>query len=174
MAKLKVFRASLGFFETVVAVPSKKAALEAWGAHQDLFATGAAAPADDKAAVAAALERPGVVLRRPVGSSGAFDEAADLSGLKLPPAKAPTKSKAKPEKATAKPKPPPDRSELNAAEKAVADRKARYDKQRAALDAKRRALEAEAEALRAEFEADRDQLEDKRDRAEASYRKAGG
>jgi hypothetical protein len=174
MAKLKVFRATLGFFETVVAVPSKKAALEAWGAHQDLFATGAASPAEEGAAAAAAQARPGVVLRRPIGSSAAFEEQAGVGGLKLPPAKAPKSSKPS---RTAKPKaepPPPDRSALNAAEKTLADRQRRYRIAREALDERRRALEQEAEALRDAFEADRERLEAARRKAEAAYRKAGG
>jgi len=36
--KLKVFQAQLGFYDTVVAVPGRAAALRAWGVHQDLFA----------------------------------------------------------------------------------------------------------------------------------------
>ncbi len=50
-AQLKVFAARLGFFETLVAAPSRKAALQAWGAHQDLFKDGTAAATADPAAV---------------------------------------------------------------------------------------------------------------------------
>ena len=53
--KLKVFQAQLGFFDSVVAAPSKAAALRAWGTHQDLFASGDARIVTDKAAAAAAL-----------------------------------------------------------------------------------------------------------------------
>ena len=76
--KLKVFRAHLGFYDTVVAVPSKKAALQAWGSRQDLFREGFAKPADDPDAVQDALARPGVVLRRPFGSTERFSENPGL------------------------------------------------------------------------------------------------
>ncbi|HEX3429499.1 MAG TPA: hypothetical protein VHT03_01320 [Rhizomicrobium sp.] len=79
MAKrpLKVFQAHLGFYDTVVAAPSQKAALEAWGAGKREFAKGFAKVTNDPAAVESALADPGVVLRRPFGSSGTFKRDAD-------------------------------------------------------------------------------------------------
>lgn len=66
--RLKVFKTTIGFNETAVAVSSRKAALEAWGVSQDLFASGAAEEVtDEKAPERAALDHPGVVLTRPVG-----------------------------------------------------------------------------------------------------------
>ena len=44
---LKVFSTPAGFYEAVVAAPSRKAALAAWGAHDDLFASGHAQEIDD-------------------------------------------------------------------------------------------------------------------------------
>ena len=55
-----------------------KAALGAWGADSNLFHQGAARESDDPDVIAAALKKPGVVLRRPVGSNGSFSEHADL------------------------------------------------------------------------------------------------
>jgi hypothetical protein len=73
MAKqLKVFRAHLGFYDTIVAAPSQKAALEAWGMHINVFADGTAAVTTDKDAVEAGTAHPGAVLKRPFGSKGAF------------------------------------------------------------------------------------------------------
>jgi hypothetical protein len=40
--KLKTYQTSLGFFDQAIAAPSMKAALEAWGAHSNLFHQGAA------------------------------------------------------------------------------------------------------------------------------------
>jgi hypothetical protein len=54
--KLKVFEARLGFYDTVVAVPSQAAALRAWDTRQNLFASGDASVSNDKDAVAAALD----------------------------------------------------------------------------------------------------------------------
>jgi hypothetical protein len=76
--KLKTYQTSLGFFELAVAAPSMAAALRAWGSDTNLFQQGFAKETDDPAIVAATLARPGVVLRRPVGSDGAFSERAGL------------------------------------------------------------------------------------------------
>lgn len=76
--KLKTYQTSLGFFDEAIAAPSMKAALEAWGADSNLFHQGAATESDDPAVIAATMAKPGVVLRRPVGSSGPFGEHAEL------------------------------------------------------------------------------------------------
>ncbi|MCS3689120.1 hypothetical protein [Bradyrhizobium elkanii] len=76
--KLKTFQTSLGFFDLAIAAPSMKAALEAWGANSNLFHQGAAKESDDPDVIAAAMKKPGVVLRRPVGSSRSFSEQAEL------------------------------------------------------------------------------------------------
>jgi len=67
----------MGFYDTVVAAPSQKAALEAWGAGKGEFAKGFAKVTNDPVAVESALANPGVVLRRPFGSSGPFKRHAD-------------------------------------------------------------------------------------------------
>lgn len=76
--KLKTYQTSLGFYDLALAAPSMKAALEAWGAESNLFHQGAAKEVHDPRVVAATMARPGVVLRRPVGSSGPFTEHAGL------------------------------------------------------------------------------------------------
>ena len=76
--KLKTYQTSLGFFDQAIAAPSMKAALEAWGAESNLFHQGAAKESDDPNVIAAAMAKPGVVLKRPVGSNGPFGEHSDL------------------------------------------------------------------------------------------------
>src|SRR5881392_3626245 len=76
--KLKTYQTSLGFFDLAMAAPSMKAALEAWGADRNLFHQGAAKESDDPDVVAATMARPGVVLRRPVGTDRPFSEHAEL------------------------------------------------------------------------------------------------
>src|SRR6202162_2829590 len=76
--KLKSYETSLGFFDLAIATPSMKAALEAWGADSNLFHQGAAKESDDPDVIAAAMAKPGVVLRRPIGSAGSFGEHAEL------------------------------------------------------------------------------------------------
>ena len=76
--KLKTYQTSLGFFDLAIAAPSMKAALEAWGAGSNLFHQGVAKETDDPDVVAATMSTPGVILRRPAGSSGRFAEHSDL------------------------------------------------------------------------------------------------
>src|SRR4051812_8801307 len=76
--KLKTYQTSLGFFDQAIAAPSMKAALEAWGSKTNLFHQGFAKEVDDPVIVAATMAKPGVVLRRAVGSSGGFSEDAEL------------------------------------------------------------------------------------------------
>ena len=76
--KLKTYQTSLGFFEQAIAAPSMKAALEAWGADSNLFHQGAAKESTDPDVIAATMAKPGVVLKRPVGSDGPFGEHAEL------------------------------------------------------------------------------------------------
>jgi hypothetical protein len=76
--KLRTYETSLGFFDLAIAAPSMKAALDAWGADSNLFHQGAAKPSEDPVVVAATMAKPGVVLKRPVGSNGHFKEHAEL------------------------------------------------------------------------------------------------
>ena len=92
--KLKTYQTSLGFFDLAIAAPSMKAALEAWGADSNLFHQGAAKESDDPDVIAAAMKKPGVVLRRPVGSDGSFSEHAELP-TNLDGDKRPTKASRK-------------------------------------------------------------------------------
>jgi hypothetical protein len=79
--KLKTYQTSLGFFDLAIAAPSMKAALQAWGADSNLFHQGVAQESDDSDVIAAAMAKPGVILKRPVGSDGLFREHADLPRL---------------------------------------------------------------------------------------------
>jgi colicin import membrane protein len=70
--KLKTYQTSIGFYDLAVAAPSMKAALQIWGADSNLFHQGFAREVEDAEVVAATLEHPGTVLRRPVGTDGSF------------------------------------------------------------------------------------------------------
>src|SRR5438270_13951897 len=76
--QLKTYQASVGFFDLAVAAPSMKAALEAWGSKSNLFHQGFAKATEDPGIVAATMARPGVVLRRPVGTDEPFSEHPGL------------------------------------------------------------------------------------------------
>src|SRR5437764_15308891 len=101
---LKVFQAHLGFYDTAVAAPSRAAALKAWGSRQNLFREGVASETKDPQAVTAALAKPGVVLRRAVGTNAPFSENPDLPQIPNVPKKP---SQKPPAKAALPPKPPP-------------------------------------------------------------------
>jgi hypothetical protein len=68
--KLTTFETSLGFYDLAIAAPSMKARFSACGADSNLSNQGVAKESDDPDVVAATMAKPGVVLRRPVGSQG--------------------------------------------------------------------------------------------------------
>jgi len=169
--RMKVFKAQLGFYDTVVAAPSQAAALRAWGVHQNLFADGQAKVTDDPQAVEAALAHPETPLKRAVGSTDPFALEANLP--KVPDAPKAAKAKAEPKPAP-KPKPAADRSKLTAAEAAL--RKLDEDRKREEAELRRRQeeLEAEREAAQAAYVEGRKAATAAVVDARAVYRKAGG
>lgn len=115
--KLKTYQTTLGFFELAVAAPSMKAALEAWGAKSNLFQLDFAKESADPKLIKATLEKPGVVLRRAVGTTGKFTEHPSL-----PEALPDTAPPPAPAKATeALPKPGPSRKKEAAQSQRAAD-----------------------------------------------------
>ena len=102
--KLKTYQTSLGFYDLALAAPSMKAALEAWGAETNLFHQGVAKESKDPEVVAATMAKPGVILRRPVGSNGPFAEHAAL-----PTDLADDEANSRPKRPRAKPKKQPPR-----------------------------------------------------------------
>ena len=155
--KLKTYETSLGFFDLAIAAPSMKAALEAWGADSNLFHQGAAQESADPDVVAATMAKPGVVLRRPVGSGGPFGEHADLPkdlGLR--------------ERKKAASKPPVRKAKKSSAPSdEAADRKAAqaYERERQ----RREREEAKEEAAR---QKDRERRQQAADKAQAALDKA--
>ena len=109
--KLKTYLTSQGFYDLAIAAPSMKAALEAWGASSNLFHQGFAKEAGDDDVIAATMEKPGVILRRPVGSSAPFSEHSDLPTLEAfegpsGKAKGPSTKKRRPNRPNAERKKP--------------------------------------------------------------------
>src|SRR4051812_2076851 len=202
--KLKTYQTSLGFFDQAIAAPSMKAALEAWGADSNLFHQGAARESDDPDVIAATTAKPGVVLKRPVGSTGSFGEHAGLptdlgSGKK--PAKPPRNPKGcKPQKGSAR---PPDKAterkvalayereqkrrdlerarEEAARQKEQQRRQQAVDKAQAALDkaeaghtARAAAIQAEIETLEKKSQTEAARWDKERERLQAALRRARG
>jgi hypothetical protein len=201
--KLKTYQTSLGFFDLAIAAPSMKAALEAWGADSNLFHQGAAKESDDPDVIAAAMEKPGVVLRRAVGSDGPFGEHAklptDLGGTgptkadrksKGPKTKRPSSrhvDKAAERKAAAAFEKEQKRRQIEQAKEVTARQKDRerrrqaVDKAQTALDkagqqhAKRAAvIQAEVEALEKRSQSEKARWDKEKERLEAALRRARG
>jgi colicin import membrane protein len=151
--RLKTYKTSSGFFDLAVAAPSMKTAAEAWGSRTNIFEQGLAKETKDPAIVAATMAKPGVVLKRPVGSSEPFSEHAHLP-KKLPIGKV----KAKPSKPRPKPKQAPARE--------VDDKAARAAARAFEREHKRRELERRKE------EAVRERERKRRERAIAKAERA--
>ena len=170
--QLKVFSTPAGFVNAVVAAPSQKAALEAWGVHDNLFASGRASVVTDPELIARALGRPGEIVRVPIGT----DEAI-LAAAAPPPSAAgasPPRTKPASKKEPRRPPPPPDRSALTAAEAALAaveDARARELERR---DDELRRLEAERREKKAELDDEVDAARATREEARRAFRAAGG
>lgn len=170
--KLKVFQAQFGFFDSIVAASSQAAALRAWGTHRNLFADGEAHVVTDEAAIAAASAHPDIPLRRGAGTDDPFSLTPRLPRLPdLPDLPAREAQRPRPARVA---KPPPDRTALDAAERALAavdeDQKRTidiFDKRRADLDAEQRDSEQRIVAAR-------EQAEAALQRARTAFRKAGG
>jgi colicin import membrane protein len=132
--KLKTYQTSLGFFDMAVAAPSMKAALEAWGSKSNLFHQGFASEVDDPDVIAATMSKPGVILRRPVGSDGPFKEDADL-----PSDLSREKVKGRPKKHRAK---PGKRSPLEIDDQAARKAALAYEREQRQRESQRRKQEA--------------------------------
>lgn len=170
--KLKVFRTTTGFHDAYVAAPSRKAALEAWGADANLFARGVAEQVTDPKLMAGPLERPGEVIKVSRG-----DLAAQLKALgprKKSKAKATTEEPEEqpPKPRKAKSKPPPKRDKVDAAEAALKAARQRHSVAVGKLEDERDAIERKLDALRTKQDKEIARLERKRDEAREAYREA--
>jgi colicin import membrane protein len=132
--KLKTYQTSLGFYDLAIAAPSMKAALEAWGADSNLFHQGVATESEDSDVIAATMAAPGVVLKRPVGSSASFKEHAELPTGLLGDG---TKGKHGKNSSSSRKLPPP---KIN--EKAARKAAAQFEREEATREARRQREEA--------------------------------
>ena len=142
--KLKVYRTPIGFHDAYVAAPSQQAALEAWGSDNNLFARGLAEIVTDPALTKEPLARPGEVVKRLRGS--AAEQIAALppnSGAVSSKRKTSPKADARARPVKVRISPRPDRSDLAAAERAMADVEARQRVERKLLADKQAELARE-------------------------------
>lgn len=166
--KLKVFRTAAGFNDAYVAAPSRKAALEAWGAGADLFARGAAEEVTDEGLMAEPLARPGEVVMK---SRGGLAEQLKALG----PRKAKGKPKLTPDASPPAPRKrvkPPSRDKLDKAEVALVEAAERHAAEMKKLEDERQAIEREIEVLQAHHAKESAKLEQREREAREAYRDA--
>ena len=173
--KFKVFRTPIGFHDAYVAAPSRKAALEAWGADSNIFAQGIAEEVTDPALMEEPLARPGEIIRRARGSAEEHVAAADSQR----PAKKEGGSRIKENRPSLRPSPAkrerrkkPSREELDAAEEALEKAERKQRKALGAIDDRIQKLERERRDLQRKHERERDELADEVERARSAYRRA--
>ena len=151
MPKLKVFCTSSGFHDSIVAAPSKPAALKAWGAKTDLFSMGAARLVTDPKIAEKALDRPGEVIR--LKRSGGGEVVAT-------PKRKPKASK------------PPSRARLKAAEEKLTELEAKQGKELDKVERELKALEKKRDQLAARHSKARSAAERKAEQARDDYEAA--
>lgn len=164
MPKLKVFRTPIGFHDAYVAVPSQKAALEAWGADADLFARGIAETVTDPRLMKEPLAKPGVVIRKARGTAAEHIEA-------LPKTK--SKARSAGTRRAASPKAPlPDKANMAAAEKALSDAESRQASEQQVIAEREQRLADDKRKLERAHEKEMRALQRSFDRAKKEYHKA--
>src|SRR5688572_18263009 len=153
--KLKVFKTPIGFHDAYVAAPSRKAALEAWGAGTDLFSAGIAELAGtDGEGAKAALAKPGEVVR--VKRTGGKEEKG---GPRI-------------KSGVTKKKPKPSRAAVDKAEAALAALAGKQEAERAELAAEEGSLARRRRALEERHAKAREKAEAGLQDAERRYRAA--
>jgi hypothetical protein len=150
-----------GFHDAYVAVPSRAAALRAWGATTDLFAMDAAEEVTDPKLMAAPLARPGEVVKHVRGSHAEHMAAAGPSASRK------TKTSDTP-----KPKPRPSSADLEKAEKQLEAAEAERAQEIEGLEREKEALREREDAARQAFDEKRTKLEAKRQGEADAYEAA--
>jgi hypothetical protein len=183
--RLKVYTTRIGIHDWAVAVPSQKAALEAWDVRENLFASGAAKVVDDPSVIEAAMKTPGVPVAAGKAKLQVPEPKSNVVHLHERRATRPareTKSASEPaperaRKAEAKKverKAPPDRSKLDAAEDELREFEIEIKVRRKELARRKQDLERELEAFETDAETRQRRLERQVERAREAYERAKG
>ena len=159
---LKVYRTAIGFHDAYVAAPTQKAALEAWGADRNLFASGRAELVTDPRLTRAPLADPGKVVKLLRGTAAEQFAALEKTAPRRPAAKPHAKPPARPE-------PRPSRAPLDRAENKLAAAETRHKRALEALAKREAELRDQRRALERKRDREIAELEDARDRAKDAY-----
>lgn len=161
---LRTYTAEIdGLNQWIVAAPNQKAALEAFGVHQNLFAQGLADLTKDPELVEVANSQPGTPLKRPK-KGGRFTAAGgpDWSEALKATARQPKARK------------PPSRARLDRARAALETARVAGDRTLAELETVVEAARKRLAAEQAKVEKTLAKAEAAVEAAEEAYRKAGG
>jgi hypothetical protein len=167
--KLKVYSTPIGFHDALVAAPSQKAALEAWGAGTNLFSQGSAHVVTDPRLTKVPLEHPGQVVRLLRAS-----EAEQLAALDKPESairgKA-AKAEILPKKAKTRLR-KPSRAAVTRSEQALATLESKQAERVDRMEKQRKALEQKIREAKRRNERERDEAQEKVDEAREAYQRA--
>ena len=167
--KLKVYSTPIGFHDALVAAPSQKAALEAWGANTNLFTQGSAHLITDARLAKVPLQNPGEVFKIARGTRA--EQLAALEGEERPRRKSEPKLLIVPRKAK-RPQKRPSRAALQRAEEAVDRLKTRQSEEIDRLDGEIRSLEQQRRGRQREHERELDKAQARADEERDKYQAA--
>jgi len=168
-AKLKVYSTPIGFHDALVAAPSQKEALEAWGAGTNLFSQGSAHVVTDPKLTTVPLDHPGQVVKVLRGSEA--EQLAALGKQKLPARTPPRKAEVLPKKSR-KRRPKPSRAALTRAEAALEKVERKQAGEREKLDEQVKMLERRRRDLQRRQARERDKARERVEDARATYNTA--
>jgi len=164
--KLKVFSTPIGFHDALVAAPSQKAALEAWGAGTNLFSQGSAHVVTDPELAKIPLQHPGQVVKVLRGSKA--EQLAALGKQKFPEPSKRAKAEVLPKRSKERP-PRPSGAAVTKAETALEKLEKRQASQRERLEERRRTVEHELRDLRRRHEREREEAQEELEKARDDY-----
>lgn len=163
--RLKTYWAEIdGLHDWAVAAPNQKAALEALGVNQDLFAQGEAGVSDDAAAIEFATGHPGQAVRRNKGGKGAYELAQGVGGWEAALEALPKTGKSK----------PPSRLALDKAEAELEAARSHRETMLAMLAEEEQTLKARRKKLEAELDIRESEAQARVDKEAERFAAAGG
>jgi len=164
--KLKVFSTPIGFHDALVAAPSRKAALEAWGAGTNLFTQGSAHVVTDPKLTRIPLQNPGQVVKVARGTHA--EQLAALGKQEAPKHKAEPQPEIIAKKSKIRPR-KPSRAALDRAEETLDKLKARQPAELEKIESEIKALEKRRRDLQRRHERDLDKAQQRVDEEREDY-----
>jgi flagellar motility protein MotE (MotC chaperone) len=167
--KLKVFSTPIGFHDALVAAPSQKAALEAWGSDTNLFSQGSAHVVTDPKLMKVPLEHPGQVVKVLRGSEA--EQLAALDSQEPRPSGKSRKAEVLPKTSRTR-TPKPSRTAISRAESTLEKLETEQARERDKVDEQAKALERRRRDLVRRQEGEREEAQSRLDEERKKYEAA--